>query len=155
MPFLPRCCDSEAILSKKNVSSRSPGLECSYGKNFTPITEISVAKSEISVTGTARLLIWKNRIFSEEKSGDREARSWKPTQPGCPGRLIWRGPRLRTPVRLRAEKPRRCNRCSLGILYLLIFQHCIKKYMSFLGSKYMSFHGSTNKQFTREKAMMA
>ena len=33
------------------------GLECSYGKIFIPVTEISVAKSEISVTGPARLLI--------------------------------------------------------------------------------------------------
>ena len=29
LPFLPLICDSEAILSK-NVSSRSPGLECWY-----------------------------------------------------------------------------------------------------------------------------
>ena len=31
--FCHCCWDSEAILSK-NVSSRSPGLNCSYGKNF-------------------------------------------------------------------------------------------------------------------------
>ena len=41
----------------KKVSSRSPGLECSYGKIFIPVTEISVAKTEISVTGPARPLI--------------------------------------------------------------------------------------------------
>ena len=29
-------------------------LECSYGKIFIPVTEISVAKTEISVTGPAR-----------------------------------------------------------------------------------------------------
>ena len=39
------------------VSSRSPGLECSYGKIFIPVTEISVAKTDISVTGPARPLI--------------------------------------------------------------------------------------------------
>ena len=33
------------------------GLECSYGKIFIPVTEISVAKTEISVTGPARPLI--------------------------------------------------------------------------------------------------
>ena len=38
------------LFYQKNVSSRSPGLNCSYGKNFIPNTEISVAKSEISVT---------------------------------------------------------------------------------------------------------
>ena len=41
----------------KKVPSRSPGLECSYGKIFIPVTEISVAKTEISVTGPARALI--------------------------------------------------------------------------------------------------
>ena len=35
MPFLPLCCDSEAILSK-NVSSRSPGLNSVIWKNFHP-----------------------------------------------------------------------------------------------------------------------
>ena len=55
--FCHDCCwDSKAILSK-NVSSRSPGLNCSYGKIFITNTEISVAKSEISVTEAARLLI--------------------------------------------------------------------------------------------------
>ena len=33
------------------------GLECSYGKIFIPVTEISVAKTEISITGPARPLI--------------------------------------------------------------------------------------------------
>ena len=33
------------------------GLECSYEKIFIPVTEISVAKTEISVTGPARPLI--------------------------------------------------------------------------------------------------
>ena len=33
------------------------GLECSYGKIFIPVTEISVAKNEISVTGPARPLL--------------------------------------------------------------------------------------------------
>ena len=59
------------------------GLECSYGKIFIPVTEISVAKTEISVTGPARPLIWTHRYFYKEKSG--EARSRKPSQPGWPG----------------------------------------------------------------------
>ena len=58
----------------ENVSSRSP--ECSYGKIFIPVTEISV-------TGPARPLIWTHRYFYKEKSG--EARSRKPSQPGWPG----------------------------------------------------------------------
>ena len=33
------------------------GVECSYGKIFIPVTEISVAKTEISVTAPAGLLI--------------------------------------------------------------------------------------------------
>ena len=33
------------------------GLECSYEKIFIPVSEISVAKTEISVTGPARPLI--------------------------------------------------------------------------------------------------
>ena len=67
----------------KKVSSRSPGLECSYGKIFIPLTEISVAKTKVSVTGPARALIWTHRNFYEGKSG--EARSRKPSQPGWPG----------------------------------------------------------------------
>ena len=59
------------------------GLECSHGKIFIPVTEISVAKTEISVTGPARPLIWTHRYFYKEKSG--EARSRKPSQPGWPG----------------------------------------------------------------------
>ena len=39
------------------VSSRSHGLECSYEKIFILVTEILVAKTEISVTGPARPLI--------------------------------------------------------------------------------------------------
>ena len=59
------------------------GLECSHGKIFIPVTEISVAKTEISVTGPARPLIWTHQYFYKEKSG--EARSRKPSQPGWPG----------------------------------------------------------------------
>ena len=59
------------------------GLECSYGEIFIPVTEISVAKTEISVTGPARPLIWTHRYFYKEKSG--EARSRKPSRPGWPG----------------------------------------------------------------------
>ena len=42
MPFLPLCCDSEAVLSKN-----SPKLECSYWKIFIPNTEISAARRDI------------------------------------------------------------------------------------------------------------
>ena len=59
------------------------GLECSYGKIFIPVTEISVAKTEISVTGPARVLLWTHRYFYKEKTS--EARYRKPSQPGWPG----------------------------------------------------------------------
>ena len=54
--FCHCCWDREAVLSK-NVSSRSPGLNCSHGKIFITNTKISVAKSEIAVTEAARVLI--------------------------------------------------------------------------------------------------
>ena len=59
------------------------GLECSYGKIFFPVTEISVAKTEISVTWPAQPLIWTHWYFYKERSG--EVRSQKPSQPGLPG----------------------------------------------------------------------
>ena len=59
------------------------GLECLYGKIFIPVTEISVAKNEISVTGPARPLLWTHRYFYNQKTG--EARYRKPSQPGWPG----------------------------------------------------------------------
>ena len=71
LTFLPLCCDSKAM--SKNISFRSPAPECSYGKIFIHNTEISVAKSKISVTGAARLLIWRNRILffqREEQRGE-------------------------------------------------------------------------------------
>ena len=55
------------------------GLECSYGKIFIPVNEISVAKTEVLGTGPARPLIWTHRYFYKEKSG--ESRSRKPSQP--------------------------------------------------------------------------
>ena len=48
--------ESEAILSKMFRHGHR-GLECSYGKIFIPVTEISVAKTEISVTGPTGPLI--------------------------------------------------------------------------------------------------
>ena len=62
--FCHCCWDSEAILSK-NVSFRSPGLNCSY-------TEISVAKSEISVTEVARLLNGRNFFFPKKRAVMRD-----------------------------------------------------------------------------------
>ena len=50
----------------KNVSSRSPGLQCSYGKIFIPVT------AEISVTGPARLLIANTSRFSRRKERQRQ-----------------------------------------------------------------------------------
>ena len=59
------------------------GLECSHGKIFITVTEISVAKTEILVTGPAQPLIWTHRYFYKENSGEK--RSQKPSQPGWPG----------------------------------------------------------------------
>ena len=55
IPFWPLCCESKAILIKKFRSVT--GLECLYGKIFIPVTEISVAKTKISVSGPAEPLI--------------------------------------------------------------------------------------------------
>ena len=55
----------------------------SYGKISSPLTEISVEKTEISVTEPARPLIWTHRKFYKGFRG--EARSRKPGQPGQPG----------------------------------------------------------------------
>ena len=57
-----------------------PGLECSFKKSCIWITEIPVAKTEISVTG---LLVWTHRDFYVGKIG--KAISRKPSQPGWPG----------------------------------------------------------------------
>ena len=59
------------------------GMKCSYGKISSPLTEISVEKTEISVTEPARLLIWTHRKFYKGFRG--EASSRKPGQPGQPG----------------------------------------------------------------------
>ena len=83
MPFWPICCESDAKFVQLKSFVPVTGLECSYGKKFIPVTEISVAKTEISVTGPARALIWTHRYFYKEKSG--EARSRKPSQPGWQG----------------------------------------------------------------------
>ena len=58
------------------------GLECSYGKIFFPVTEILLAKTEISVTGPVRAS-HMNTYFYKEKSN--EVRSREPSQPGWPG----------------------------------------------------------------------
>ena len=81
MPFWPLCCESEAILFKKFC----PGLWAGVfiWEIFIPVTEISVAKTEISVTEPARPLIWTRQYFYKEKSG--QARSRKQSQPGRPG----------------------------------------------------------------------
>ena len=67
------------------------GLECSYEKIFIPVTEISVAKSEISVTGPARPLIWTQRYFLQRKEWRGEISE---TEPARLIGLIWRGPKM-------------------------------------------------------------
>ena len=42
MSFWPLCCGSEAILCKKFRPGYPCRLECSYGKLFIPVTEISL-----------------------------------------------------------------------------------------------------------------
>ena len=111
--FCHCCWDSEAILSK-NVSfraSRSPGLNCSYGKIFIPNTEISVAKSEISVTEAAQLLISSNWFFCFEEKRRGEISEMEPAQSTG---LTWRGPLLRTPERVRVQKPWRSVQSTLA-----------------------------------------
>ena len=56
------------------------GLKCSYGKISSPLSEISVRKTEISGTEPARPLIWTHRKFYKGFRG--EATSRKPGQPG-------------------------------------------------------------------------
>ena len=65
------------------------GVKCSYGKLSSPLTEISVEKTEISETEPVRPLIWTHRKFYKgfrDKAGSR-----KPGQPGqlgsCEGAL--------------------------------------------------------------------
>ena len=50
------------------------GLECSYGKIFIPVTEISVGKTETSVTGPARPLIFLHPldIFTKKRVARRD-----------------------------------------------------------------------------------
>ena len=83
---VPICQRHYKPCAVENVSSRYPGWSVHMGKIWkisSSVTEISVTKTEISVTGPARLLIWTHRNFCKEKSG--EARSRKPSQPGQPG----------------------------------------------------------------------
>ena len=54
-----------ALWTLKKVSSRSPGLECSYGKILIPVTEISV-------TGPAQLVIRTYRIFTKKIVATRD-----------------------------------------------------------------------------------
>ena len=51
------CYVAKAKLFCLKVASRLSGLECSYGRIFIPVTEISFAKTDISVNGPARLPI--------------------------------------------------------------------------------------------------
>ena len=58
--YMPLCWPRYVLRAKLfclNSFVPVTGLEFSYGKIFIPVTEISVAKTEISVTGPARPLI--------------------------------------------------------------------------------------------------
>ena len=140
MPFLPLCY--KGILSKKGLS-RSPGLECSYGKFFIPITKISVARSEIWVTGAAGFSFEEIEFFQRrEKWGEISK-----TEPARLTWLFWRGSSSNT---CESESDKAMDMQSrLGIIYLLIFHHYFRKYMGF------PFPRSTNKHFTHGKMMMA
>ena len=59
------------------------GMKFSYGKISSPLTEIAVGKTEISVTEPAHPLIWTYRKFYKGFRG--EARSRKPGQPSQSG----------------------------------------------------------------------
>ena len=59
------------------------GMKCSYGKMSSPLTEIPVGKTEISVTEPSRPLIWTHQSFYKGFRG--KVRSRKPGQPGQPG----------------------------------------------------------------------
>ena len=72
MPFWPLCCDKESFVPVT-------GLQFSYGEIFIPVIEISVAKTDISVTGPGRPLIWTLSILLQKKSV--EARSSPVDQP--------------------------------------------------------------------------
>ena len=59
------------------------GMKCSYGNISSPLTEIPVGKTEISVTEPGRPLIWTHQSFYKGFRG--KVRSRKPGQPGQPG----------------------------------------------------------------------
>ena len=63
MPFLPLNCDSESSFVSTLCVVPVTRAGVFRWKIFIPSTEISVTKSEISVTVAARLLIWRSRIF--------------------------------------------------------------------------------------------
>ena len=69
-------------------------MECSYGKIFSPVAEISVGKTEISATEPSHPFIWTLRNFNKGFSGvPRSRKSGQPGQPGSyegalsPGRI--------------------------------------------------------------------
>ena len=75
MPFWP----PEFILPFIPVT----GMKCSYGKISSPLTKISVGKTKISATKSARPLKWTHPKFYKGFRG--KVRSRKPGQPGQPG----------------------------------------------------------------------
>ena len=71
---------------KIKVSSRLAGLECSYERIFIPVSEISITKTEISVAGSARLLISTHWNFLKERVAGKNSE----TEPARLTGLIWR-----------------------------------------------------------------
>ena len=81
--FCHCCWDSEAILSK-NVSYRSPGLNCSYGKKFhNQYRDLGRKVRDFDNRGSPASHLKKLIFLSEESSGD--ARSRKSSQLSRPG----------------------------------------------------------------------
>ena len=125
---VPTCQRPYKPCAVENVSSRYPGWSVHMGKIrkiSSSVTEISVAETEISVTGPARLLIWTHRNFCKEKSG--EARSRQPSQPGQPGsyeealrqRTLWKNEKPITLLRFNEKSAfLHQNDCQI-ILYRL------------------------------------
>ena len=90
------CWDSEAILSK-NVSSRSPGLNCSYRKNFHHhYRDLGRKVRDFGNRGSPASHLKKfNFFFPRRKERRYETSEIEPVQSTG---LTWRGPLLRTPV---------------------------------------------------------
>ena len=82
------------------------GMKCSYGKISSPLTEISVGKTEISGTESARPL--RESSFNMTREGDEEdieTRSLKFEQPPSLAVQFFRSPLLGSRKNFRAPRP--------------------------------------------------